>query len=149
MKIGIGNDHTGVAMKNEVAAFLRELGYEVTDYGTDTQESTDYPRYAQRVTEAINAGEAELGILICGTGVGISIAANKAAGIRAVVCSEPYSARLSRQHNDTNVLCFGARVIASEMAKMIIEEWLNTEFEGGRHERRVKMIEKLEEGKRV
>lgn len=147
MKIGIGNDHSAVDMKQDVVKFLQELGYEVVNYGTDTKESCHYPVYGEKVARAVTAGEVDLGILICGTGVGISLAANKVKGIRAVVCSEPYSARLSKQHNNTNILCFGARVIGIEMAKMIIEEWLNAEFEGGRHQDRVDMIMAIEENK--
>ena len=124
MKIGIGNDHSAVEMKQEVVKYLQELGYEVVNYGTDTTESCHYPIYGEKVARAVVAGEVDLGILICGTGVGISLAANKVKGIRAVVCSEPYSAKLSRQHNNTNILAFGARVIGVEMAKMIIDEWL-------------------------
>ena len=145
MKIGIGNDHSAVEMKQEVAQFLQQLGYEVVNYGTDSKASCHYPVYGEKVARAVAAGEVDLGILICGTGVGISLAANKVKGIRAVVCSEPYSARLSKQHNNTNILCFGARVIGIEMAKMIIEEWLNAEFEGGRHQERVDMIMAIEE----
>lgn len=144
MKIGIGNDHSAVDMKNEVSAFLQDLGYEVVNYGTDSLESCNYPEYGEKVALAVAAKEVDLGILICGTGVGISLAANKVKGIRAVVCSEPYSARLSRQHNNTNILAFGARVIGIEMAKMIIEEWLDAEFEGGRHQTRVDMIMDIE-----
>ena len=145
MKIGIGNDHVAVEMKQEVVKYLQELGYEVMNYGTDTTESCHYPIYGEKVARAVVAGEVDLGILICGTGVGISLAANKVKGIRAVVCSEPYSAKLSRQHNNTNILAFGARVIGVEMAKMIIDEWLNAEFQGGRHQDRVNMIMAIEE----
>ena len=145
MKIGIGNDHSSVEMKQEVVKYLQELGYEVVNYGTDTTESCHYPIYGEKVARAVVAGEVDLGILICGTGVGISLAANKVKGIRAVVCSEPYSAKLSRQHNNTNILAFGARVIGVEMAKMIIDEWLNAEFQGGRHQDRVNMIMAIEE----
>ena len=145
MKIGIGNDHAAVEMKDEVVAFLKEKGYEVVNYGTDTHESCNYPEYGEKVGRAVVAGEVDLGILICGTGVGISLAANKVKGVRAVVCSEPYSARLSRQHNNTNVLAFGARVIGIEMAKMIIDEWLDAGFMGGRHQTRVDMIMAIEE----
>lgn len=147
MKIGIGNDHSAVAMKREVVEFLNELGHEVVNYGTDSEESCNYPVYGEKVARAVANHEVDLGILICGTGVGISLAANKVRGIRAVVCSEPYSARLSRQHNNTNILAFGARVIGIELAKMIIEEWLNAEFQGGRHQERVNMIMDIEEGK--
>jgi len=143
MKIGIGNDHAAVDMKNEISEYLKEKGYEVVNYGTDSNESCDYPVYGEKVGEAVAHGDVDLGILICGTGVGISLAANKVEGIRAVVCSEPYTAKLSRQHNNTNILAFGARVIGIETAKMIVDEWLNAEFMGGKHERRVNMhIEK-------
>lgn len=144
MRIGIGNDHSAVEMKQEVVKFLEDLGYEVVNYGTDSTESCNYPEYGEKVARAVVAKEVDLGILICGTGVGISLAANKVKGIRAVVCSEPYSARLSKQHNNTNILAFGARVVGTELAKMIIEEWLNAEFEGGRHQERVNMIMEIE-----
>ena len=144
MKIAIGNDHSAVEMKNEIKAFLESKGYEVIDEGTNTTESCDYPIYGEKVGRAVVDGEADLGIAICGTGLGISLAANKVKGVRASVCSEPYTARMSRQHNNCNVLCFGARVIGIELAKMIVEEWLNTPFEGGRHQRRVDMIMDIE-----
>ena len=144
MRIGIGNDHSAVEMKQEVMKFLQDLGYEVVNYGTDSTESCNYPVYGEKVARAVVAKEVDLGIVICGTGVGISLAANKVKGIRAVVCSEPYSARLSRQHTNTNSLAFGARVVGIELAKMIIEEWLNAEFEGGRHQERVNMIMDIE-----
>ena len=144
MRIGIGNDHAAVEMKEQIVAFLEELGHEVVNYGTDTNDSCDYPVYGEKVGRAVVDGDVECGILICGTGVGISIAANKVKGVRAVVCSEPYSAKLSKQHNNTNILAFGARVIGIELAKMIVEEWLNTEFEGDRHQRRVDMIMEIE-----
>ena len=144
MRIGIGNDHAAVEMKEQIVAFLEELGHEVVNYGTDTNDSCDYPVYGEKVGRAVVDGDVECGILICGTGVGISIAANKVKGVRAVFCSEPYSAKLSKQHNNTNILAFGARVIGIELAKMIVEEWLNTEFEGDRHQRRVDMISDIE-----
>ena len=140
MKIGIGNDHSAVEMKQEITAYLKELGHEVVNYGTDLNESCDYPEYGEKVGRAVVNGEVEKGILICGTGFGISLAANKVKGVRAVVCSEPYTAKLSRMHNDANVLAFGARVVGIEMAKMIVNEWLNAEFEGGRHQRRIEKI---------
>lgn len=145
MKIAIGNDHAAVEMKRQIVEFLQELGHEVVNFGTDTNASCDYPEYGEKVGRAVAGKEADLGILICGTGVGISLAANKVKGVRAVVCSEPYSAKLSKQHNNTNVLAFGARVIGIEMAKMIVTEWLNAEFEGDRHQRRVDMIMAIEE----
>lgn len=144
MKIGIGNDHAAVEMKLQVVEHLKSKGIEVVNYGTDTTERCDYPEYGEKVGHAVASGEVDLGILICGTGVGISVAANKVKGVRAVVCSEAYSAKLSRQHNDTNVLAFGARVVGIEVAKMIIDEWLSAEFMGGRHQTRVDMIMDIE-----
>lgn len=145
MRIGIGNDHAALEMKKEIVKYLESKEIEVVNYGTDTSESCNYPEYGEKVGGAVVAGEVDLGILICGTGVGISLAANKVKGVRAVVCSEPYSARLSRQHNNTNVLAFGARVVGTEMAKMIIDEWLSAEFMGGRHQTRVDMIMAIED----
>lgn len=144
MTIGIGNDHAAVEMKNEIVDYLVEKGYDVVNYGTDTHESCNYPEYGEKVGRAVAAGDVDCGILICGTGVGISLAANKVKGVRAVVCSEPYSAKLSKQHNNTNILAFGARVIGIEMAKMIVDEWLGAEFLGGRHQKRVDMIMAIE-----
>lgn len=140
MKIAIGNDHVAVEAKTQIKEYLIEKGYEVEDFGAHTPNRCDYPVYGEMVANAVAGGEADLGILICGTGVGISLAANKVRGIRAVVCSEPYSARLSRQHNNTNILAFGARVIGIELAKMIVDQWLTAEFEGGRHQTRIDMI---------
>ncbi len=147
MKIVIGNDHAGVGLKNTIKAFLEEKGYEVINVGTDTTESVDYPIYGEKVGRCVADGKADLGIAICGTGLGISLAANKVRGIRACVCSEPYTAVMSRRHNNCNVLCFGARVVGEDLAKMIVEEWLNAKFEGGRHQRRVDLIMKIEEEK--
>ena len=142
MKIGIGNDHSALEMKAEIIDFLWERGCEVVDYGTNSTESCDYPVYGEKVARAVAAGEVDQGILICGTGLGISLAANKVKGIRAAVCSEPFTAKMARAHN---ILAFGARVIGPEMAKMIVRTWLDTEFEGGRHQRRVDLITKIEE----
>ena len=144
MKIGIGNDHAALEMKNQVMEYLEEKGYEVINYGTNTPESCNSPEFGEKVVRAVVSGEVDCGILICGTGVGISLAANKVKGVRAVVCSEPYSAKLSKQHNNTNILAFGARVVGIELAKMIIDEWLGAEFEGGRHQTRVDMIMAIE-----
>ena len=144
MKIGIANDHASVEMKQQVVAYLKEKGYEVVNYGTDSTESCDYPVYGEKIGHAVVSGEVDFGIAICGTGLGISLAANKVHGIRAAVCSEPYTARLSRQHNNANILAFGSRVIGIELAKMIIDEFLGAEFEGGRHQRRVDMIMDVE-----
>ncbi len=144
MKIAMGNDHTAVELKNIIKEFVEEKGYEVLDLGTNSSESCDYPVYGEKVGRAVASGQADLGIAICGTGVGISLAAGKVKGIRACVCSEPYTARLSRMHNNSNVLAFGARVVGSEMAKMITEEWLNAHYEGGRHQHRVDMLMEIE-----
>ena len=118
----------------------------MVNFGTDSEERCDYPVYGKKVAEAIVKGECERGILICGTGIGISLAANKVKGIRAAVCSESYSARLTRQHNDANIIAFGARVVGEATAEMIVEEFINTEYEGGRHQRRVDMISAIEQG---
>lgn len=144
MKIAIGNDHTAVDMKREVISYLQSKGIEVINLGTDTYDSVDYPVYGEKVAEAVAAHEADLGIAICGTGLGIGLACNKVRGIRAAICSEPYTAKYSRLHNNCNVLCFGARVIGIEMAKMMIDEFIGTEFEGGRHQRRVDEIMDIE-----
>ena len=144
MKIAIGNDHTALEMKEAIKAHLEEKGYEVLDLGINSTDSCDYPVYGEKVGRAVVDGEADLGIAICGTGVGISLAANKVKGVRACVCSEPYTAKLSRMHNDSNVLAFGARVTGVELAKMIVDEWLNASFEGGRHQRRVDMLMDIE-----
>ncbi len=145
MKIGIANDHTALEMKKDIIAYLESKGHEIVDYGTDSSESTDYPIWGEKVANAVASGEVEKGIAICGTGLGISLACNKVSGIRACVCSEPYTAKYSRLHNNCNIICFGARVIGIEMAKMIVDEFFGTEFEGGRHERRVNMIMDIEE----
>ena len=144
MKIAMGNDHSAVEMKNIIKEHLISRGYEVMDLGTNSEESCDYPGYGEKGGRAVASGEADLGIAICGTGVGISLAANKVKGIRACVCSEPYTAKLSKMHNNSNVLAFGARVVGSEMAKMITEEWLDAKYEGGRHQRRVDMLMEIE-----
>ena len=144
MKIGIANDHTALEMKKDIIAYLESKGHEIVDYGTDSTESTDYPIWGEKVANAVASGEVEKGIAIWGTGLGISLACNKVNGIRACVCSEPYTAKYSRLHNNCNIICFGARVIGIEMAKMIVDEFFETEFEGGRHQRRVDMIMDIE-----
>lgn len=146
MKIAIGNDHVAVGMKNHITEYLTAKGYEIVNFGTDTSERCDYPVYGKKVAEAVVSGECELGILICGTGIGISVAANKVKGIRAAVCSEPYSARLTRQHNNANIIAFGARVVGEATAEMIVDEFLNAEYEGGRHQARIDMISAIEQG---
>ena len=145
MKIAIGNDHSAVELKNIIVDFLKEKGIEVLNLGTDSSESCDYPVYGEKVGRAVVSGEADLGIAICGTGLGISLAANKVKGVRACVCSEPYTARLSKKHNNSNIIAFGARVIGIETAKMIVDEWLAASYEGGRHQTRVDMISEIEQ----
>ena len=146
MKIAIGNDHTAVEMKNHIKKFLEERGHEVVNFGTDTADRCDYPVYGKKVAEAVASGACERGVLICGTGIGISLAANKVKGIRAAVCSESYSARLTRQHNNANIIAFGARVVGEATAEMIVEEFINAEYEGGRHQKRIDMITAIEQG---
>ena len=146
MKIAIGNDHIGYPLKLHICEYLKQKGHQMLDCGTDNEERTDYPIYAKKVADLVVRGECEVGILICGTGGGISIAANKVDGIRAIVCSEPYTARLSRQHNNANIVAFGARVIGTATAEMIVDEFLNAQYEGGRHQRRVDMIADIEKG---
>ncbi len=144
MKIAIGNDHSAVAIRQVISQHLKDRGFEVEEVGTFSEESSNYPEWGEKVSRKVVSGEADLGIAICGTGIGISIACNKVKGIRAACCSEPYSAKLSRQHNNSNVLCFGARVVGTELAKMIVDEWLDAEFLGGRHQTRIDMISKIE-----
>ena len=144
MKLAIGSDHVGFELKPLIIDYLEDLGHEVTDFGPFSTERTDYPIYGKKVAEEVAAGHFDGGVLICGTGVGISISANKVRGIRAVVCSEPYSAKLSKEHNNTNIVAFGSRVVGSELAKMIVKEWLEAIYEGGRHAKRIEMITELE-----
>ncbi len=149
MKLAIGNDHVAVDMKLEIKAFLEEKGIEVIDVGTNDRTRFHYPISGYRVARMVADGEVDGGVLICGTGVGISLAANKVPGIRACVCSDPYTAKLSKQHNNTNIIAFGARVIGVELAKMIVEEWVSAEFLGGRHGTRVDMIMEIEKTGRL
>ena len=142
--IAIGSDHGGYELKQEIMAHLKETGVEFRDYGTFTTDSCDYPDYAQKVCAAVNAGEAKYGILICGTGIGISMAANKIHGIRAALCGDYFSAKYTRKHNDANVLCLGGRTIGPGLACELVDVFLSTDFEGGRHQRRVDKIMALE-----
>lgn len=146
MKIAIGNDHTGLALKRAITEMLVGLGHQVQDMGTDTDTSVDYPVYGARAARAVVSGECALGIVICGTGVGIGISANKVKGVRCAICSEVYSAVLSRQHNDANMLALGSRVVAPEYAQMIVRAFVESAFDGGRHVRRVGQMHALEEG---
>ena len=146
MRIAIGNDHVGVELKQHLVKYLEAQGHEVVNFGTDETASNHYPIYAEKVSRAVLSGGFDKGILICGTGLGISIAANKIKGIRCAVCSEPVSAELSRQHNNANIVAMGARMIGPVMAEAIVDKFLNTEFLGGRHQLRVDMMTKLENG---
>jgi ribose 5-phosphate isomerase B len=144
MKIAIASDHAGYDLKNSILAFMQESGHTVKDFGAYSAERSNYPDFAKKACLAVVSGEFERAILICGTGVGMSITANKIRGIRAVVCSESYSAVLSRKHNDSNVLTMGGRVVGPGMANYIVEEWLAASFEGGRHAERLALIEAIE-----
>ncbi len=144
MRFVLGSDHAGLNLKNTLLTRLRELGHQVEDLGTHTQDSCDYPDFAERVGRAVGAGDAEQGLLICGTGVGMCIAANKLPGVRAAVVSDTFSARATRQHNDANVLCMGERVVGPGLALDILDAWLQADFEGGRHQRRIDKITALE-----
>ncbi len=144
MKIAVGNDHAATELKFQIIDYLKELGHEVINFGTDGRESCDYPEYGLRVGQAVAAGEADCGVLICGTGVGISIAANKVSGVRAAVCSDTATARLVREHNNANIIAFGARIVGCELAKDIVKAYLDAEFLGGRHQTRIDMIHEIE-----
>lgn len=142
--IAIGSDHGGYLLKEEIKKYLEEKGYDFKDLGTDSTASCDYPVYAEKVCNAIQSGECEKGILVCGTGIGMSMCANKCKGIRAAVCGDHFSAEFTRKHNNANVLCLGARVIGSGVAMQLVDIFLATEFEGGRHEKRIEMMMELE-----
>lgn len=147
--IAIACDHAALEMKQLVMKHLEERGLTYKDFGTYTSDSCHYPVFGARAAKAVASGECDRGILICGTGVGISLAANKVKGIRCVVCSEPFSAKMSRAHNNANMLAFGARVVGQELALMIVDTWLDTPFEGGRHQERVDLITALEKGEEI
>lgn len=144
MRIVIGNDHAAVDLKNVIVEYLQEMGHEVVNFGVDTTASCNYPEIGARVGHAVVEEDYDCGILICGTGVGISIAANKVNGVRAAVCSDTATARLVKQHNNANIIAFGARIVGPELAKDIVKAYLDAEFEGGRHQVRVDMIHELE-----
>jgi len=144
LKIAVGSDHAGYRLKQVLAEYLRELGYDVVDKGTNGTASVDYPDFAEAVGKAVAEGSVDRGVLVCGTGIGVSIAANKIPGVRAANCSNEYSAEMSRRHNDANVLTMGERVVTPEVGKRILKVWLDSEFEGGRHAERVKKIMNLE-----
>jgi len=140
MKIALGCDHGGFALKNELVPLLEQSGHTIVDLGTYSEESVDYPDFADQVCAAIKEGSCDRGILICGTGIGMSIAANRHRHIRAALCHEAFTARMSREHNDANVLCLGARVLGIAIALDIVKAWMETEFAGGRHLRRISMM---------
>jgi ribose 5-phosphate isomerase B len=144
-KIPIGSDHAGFEIKNDLVQYLKELGYEPEDVGAAGKENVDYPDFAREVARKISRGERNRGVLVCGTGIGMSITANKFKGVRASLCMNEEMAELARQHNDANVLALGGRLIGKDLARAILKKWLETEFEGGRHARRVKKIASLEE----
>jgi len=144
MKIAIGSDHLGLELKNIIRDFLKEKEIEVNDFGTMSKEPIDYPDIAKKVAKAVAKGDCERGILICGTGIGMTIAANKVKGIRAAVCHDLYSAERSRKSNNAQIMAIGALIIGSELAKKLVEVWLNSEFQGGRSERKVKKIMEIE-----
>ncbi len=144
MKIAIGSDHGGYELKKLIKKHLQEKGFDTKDFGTDSTASTDYPDFAREVSEAVAAGDFDRGILICGTGIGMSIAANKVKGIRCALVGDCFSAKATRQHNDSNVIALGERVVGPGLALEIVDTWLGTEFEGGRHQNRVDKITEIE-----
>ena len=145
--VGLGADHAGFPLKEDLKAWLITGGYDVVDFGTQSAESVDYPDYAAAVGSAVTAGKADCGVLVCGTGIGMAIAANKLPGIRAAACSDAYTARMSREHNDANILALGARITGRDAAIEILETWLAATFAGGRHARRVDKIVALDRGR--
>ena len=144
MKVGIGNDHAAVEMKMQIREYLESLGHEVVNYGVDTTERCNYPEIGEKVGRAVAAGEVECAVLICGTGVGISIAANKVHGVRAAVCSDITTAHLVKEHNNANIIAFGARIVGIETAKDSVKAYLDAKFLGGRHQTRIDMISDIE-----
>ncbi len=145
MKIGLGCDHAGYELKGYIRKYLDEKGIEYIDFGTNSIESVDYPDFGEKVAESVKNGECDRGIICCGTGIGISISANKVPGIRCALCGDCYSARMSIEHNNANVLAIGARVTGKDLALEIIDTWLKAEFQGGKHERRVNKIKDIED----
>ena len=144
MKIAIGNDHAAVELKKTIMEYVESMGHEVTNFGTDSSESCNYPEYGEKVANAVASGEFDCGILICGTGVGISIAANKVNGIRCALLSDTVSAKLCRNHNNTNMMALGQGIVGEKLALQIVDTWLHAEFEGGRHQKRIDKMMALE-----
>jgi len=144
MRVALGSDHAGYPLKEKIKEFLLRSGYEVIDLGASSEDSSHYPLFARDVALAVQRGEVDRGILVCGTGIGMSITANKFRGVRAALCVNEYMARMSRKHNDANVLCLGDRVLGEELALSIVSVWLETPFEGGRHRIRIELIDEIE-----
>lgn len=144
MKIAVASDHRGYSVKEKILSFLTQMGEEALDYGPDASESVDYPDFASKVAQAISAGTIDRGVLICGTGIGMCIVANKYPGVRAANCHDDLTAEMSRAHNDSNVLCLSADLLGDQLVNRMVEKWVNTDFEGGRHARRVEKISDLE-----
>ncbi len=144
MKVALGCDHGGIVLKDSVIEALEKLQVEVVDFGTNSNESVDYPIFAQKVAEAVASKECACGVLLCGTGIGMSIVANKVKGIRAAVVSDLFSAKATKEHNNTNVFCMGGRVVSPEFAGMLVTEWMNADFQGGRHQNRIDLISEVE-----
>jgi ribose 5-phosphate isomerase B len=147
MKLAIGSDHAGLDLKNRVLALLKQKGVQVEDYGTNNEESVDYPDYGMQVAEAVSKRKVDRGVLLCGSGIGMSIVANKYPKVRAALCYDTETARLSRQHNDANILVMGGRLLKEAQAMEIVKIWLETEFEGGRHARRIQKIHEIEKNR--
>jgi ribose 5-phosphate isomerase B len=145
MTIAIGCDHAGVELKNELLSLLNNLRIQYIDYGTDSPESVDYPDFGEKVSDAVSSGKIESGILICGTGIGMSIVANKFPGVRASLCNDLFTAKMSRLHNNANILVIGGRIVGKDLAKEIVKTWVSSSFEGDRHCRRLDKIKKIEE----
>ena len=148
MRIAIGSDHRGYDVKRRIRSLLEQMGHEVLDFGPDSSESVDYPDFAFQVAEAVSAGKVERGVLVCGTGIGMCIAANKVKGVRAAPCHDTVTAEMSRRHNDANVLCLSADLLGEELIERMVRIWLTTDFEGGRHARRIDKIVKHETGQK-
>ncbi|WP_100064912.1 ribose 5-phosphate isomerase B [Miniphocaeibacter massiliensis] len=149
MKLAIGSDHGGTELKPIIIEYVKSLGHEIVDLGVPVGEKADYPDYGIKVAEAVANGEYDSGILICGTGIGISIAANKVKGIRCACANEVFSAKMAKEHNNANILALGARVVGTEVAKMIVKEWINAEFQGDRHLKRINIISDYENKKKA
>lgn len=145
MKVAIGSDHAGIELKKDIVSLLNEMKIECIDYGTDSPQSVDYPDFGEKVSREVSTGKADRGILICGTGIGMSIVANKVPDIRASLCNDLFTAKMSRLHNDANVLVIGGRIVGRDLAKEIVRTWFSTEFEGGRHANRLNKIKLIEE----